>query len=168
MRRVGVIFISFGLILFGASFAIAGHAGSCRTGQEVIHLTYNNDNESYGAQEQCVDALDGNDTVDLGNGDDDAQGGKDTDVLIGGGGSDHLQGQTGHDLLVGDAGGDILEGGGNDDDLYDGPNGPSGDLIIGGDGHDILFHCHDGNQENDTVFSIEDHDHNGDEYCQWG
>ena len=75
----------------------------------------------------------GNDTI-MGNADDnllDAQDGNDT--LYGFGGSDHLRGGGGDDTLYGGAGHDVLQGGDGDDHLV---GGDGNDLFNGGAGAD--------------------------------
>jgi len=124
--------------------AQADFPDDCFAYQHQHVLTSGDDVAQYNNDDQCVDALGGDDLVilNLGGG---------SNLVFGDGGEDQLQGSISGDTLHGNdqndtiygyAGADTLTGNDGLDQLYDGPN-PSGngDDITGGSGVDTLFHC---------------------------
>ena len=69
------------------------------------------------AQNDTINALEGDDTIDAGAGDDMVDGGGGNDTIQGGYGDDYLKGGIGNDTLEGGRGSDLLEGGDGDDIL---------------------------------------------------
>lgn len=88
-----------------------------------------------GADDDVVEAREGNDTVFAGAGNDVVYGGLDDDRLFGEAGNDTLFGDEGQDILWGGDGDDLLSGGAGDDTVK---GGAGNDSIIGGDGVDCL------------------------------
>ena len=97
-----------------------------------------------GGNDNIINALGGNDTVDAGLGDDTIDGGTGNDSLLGGVGNDSLIGGIGNDTLIGGADNDTLDGGNGNDSLNGGAGndsvlgGAGNDTIVGGGGADTL------------------------------
>ena len=74
-------------------------------------------------------------------GGDEIRGGSGDDTIVGGAGGDNLRGQFDQDDLFGDSGEDLLQGGDGNDRLTGGNGGDDGfhDVLLGGEGNDILF-----------------------------
>ena len=87
------------------------------------------------ADDDIIEAGDGNDTVFAGNGDDLVNGGEGDDSLNGGMGDDTLNGDNGNDTINGGAGDDLINGGDGDDVIK---GGDGSDTIYGGDGNDVI------------------------------
>jgi Ca2+-binding RTX toxin-like protein len=85
-----------------------------------------------------VDALDGNDRIDLSALSTPANisGGAGDDFILAGAGADSILGGAGHDTLFGGRGPDTLRGGGGNDYLN---AGPGEDSLFGDDGNDQFF-----------------------------
>jgi Ca2+-binding RTX toxin-like protein len=98
-----------------------------------------------------VNALGGNDAVEIGKddepvairaelnggaGNDELDGGASGDILRGGDGADDLDGERGNDRIFGNGGNDILAGSAGRDMLY---GGNGADTLEGGSGNDQLF-----------------------------
>jgi len=92
------------------------------------------------------------DVIDGGDGDDEIHGGK---------GNDELNGEEGDDLIAGDEGDDVIDGGDGDDDLSgnDGDDiidtglgtGANPELVLGGDGDDVVFFRYDADPGTVTI-----------------
>ncbi|MBM2221137.1 Hint domain-containing protein [Sulfitobacter pseudonitzschiae] len=87
------------------------------------------------ADDDIIEAGDGNDTVFAGNGNDLVNGGEGNDSLNGGMGNDTLNGEGGNDTINGGAGDDLINGGAGDDVIK---GGDGSDTIYGGDGNDVI------------------------------
>lgn len=122
--RGGAFCWDFDLVGTDASERLEGTAG------EEHVAAYGGDDEvfAYGGAD-CVLAGLGNDRLHLGPGDDEASGGI---------GADHLYGGPGHDVLVPGLGPDHADGGGGDDLLRDERGDVQPDVLIGGEGHDVI------------------------------
>lgn len=92
----------------------------------------------YNAHEVIVGTAN-NDYIDAGNGDDTVYGDAGNDILTGGPGADHLYGGDGNDILYGGDNEDFLDGGNGNDTIYGGTSGGITDIIIGGAGDDVLY-----------------------------
>ncbi|CAO3383243.1 DUF4347 domain-containing protein [Azospirillum argentinense] len=79
------------------------------------------------AQNDTINAANGNDTLFGGAGDDSLSGGNGDDSIVGGTGNDYLDGGSGNDSLIGGDGDDTLSG------------GIGTDSLIGGDGDDVFL-----------------------------
>jgi hypothetical protein len=177
MRKKAIEFVGLILLLTGVFGAPAGadHAGSyCESGMAVIHLTDGDDNVSYGAGRQCVDANEGHDTVRLGADADVGVGEGGADLLIGGDGRDDLHGLRGEDTIKGEELGDFITGSLGKDTISGGPgndfiaDGPGGDFLRGNAGDDELWHCHGSGFQNDDFDGFESHVHvpEGQTWCE--
>ena len=122
--RGGALCWDFDLVGTDASERLEGTAGS------EHGATYAGDDEllTYGGDD-CVSLGLGWDRVRLGPGDDQAAGGP---------GPDHLFGGPGDDVLVPGLGADHVEGGDGDDLLRDERGDHAPDVLIGGEGHDVI------------------------------
>ncbi len=89
---------------------------------------------TYGDTDDVFFGARGDETVNGGIGTDVLLGGAGNDILSGGAGNDYLHGGSGDDILIGGEGNDILFGGSGNDTIFAG----KGDIINGGDGHDII------------------------------
>ncbi|QGX99015.1 hypothetical protein EI983_12345 [Roseovarius faecimaris] len=138
---------------------------------EVINAGYNGDPDGdkvdaadnlAGTNDDVVQALGGNDTIDsglgndsvlAGDGDDQVYAQSGNDTVLGGAGNDSILGEAGNDSLLGEAGNDSLFGGDGADTLEggigdDSLRGEAGDdTLLGGDGAD---HAH-GGDGNDSI-----------------
>ncbi|MEL6479290.1 MAG: hypothetical protein AAFR17_18325 [Pseudomonadota bacterium] len=85
------------------------------------------------AQDDFVNADDGNDILDLRGGDDTVLAGQGNDSVNAGAGDDSVSGGFGNDMIFGFGGNDILRGNAGDDLLN---GGSGGDVLDGGDGLD--------------------------------
>ncbi|UWQ46090.1 SGNH/GDSL hydrolase family protein [Leisingera aquaemixtae] len=99
----------------------------------------------WGAKDNAIFALGGDDTIRAGgghdavaggSGNDGIRGGSGNDVLLGGSGNDTVQGNRDDDILSGGDGNDQLRGGGGNDVIAD---GRGSDLAIGGRGNDTFI-----------------------------
>ncbi|WP_333804286.1 calcium-binding protein [Sulfurospirillum sp.] len=117
--------------------------GSTITSNDILQGTEQDDNLTYGAEDNVVHALGGNDVIVSGAGNDIIYGEKGNDAIVSGGGNDTLYGGDGADALQGQDGNDTLYGGDGNDELY----GQLGDDVMdGGSGNDLL----EGRSGNDT------------------
>jgi trimeric autotransporter adhesin len=111
--------------------------------------TENDDNLTFGAEDNVIHALGGNDTIVAGAGNDTIYGEAGNDNLQGENGNDTLYGGEGADTLYGQLGDDVLDGGAGNDSLQ-GRSGNDTYLFGRGDGKDTV-------REND----FEDWNHSG-------
>jgi len=163
-----------GALVVGALGIVSARAdfpGDCLAYQHQHQLTSGNDVAQYNNDDQCVDALGGDDLVilNLGGGSNLVWGDGGNDRLQGSISGDTLKGGAGSDTLYGLGGADTLVGGGDTDTFYDGVN-PSGngDAIYGTSGSgDTLYHCTGtGSHSNsDYIDSSVDNVFNSPNYC---
>ena len=106
--------------------------------------TSTSDNLLGGNNDQQIQALSGQDTVDSGGGNDTIDGGDGDDLLISNSGNNSIIGGNGNDTLDSGDGTDILNGG-NGDDIISSLGG--NDSLIGGNGNDTL----NSGEGNDTL-----------------
>ena len=110
--------------------------------------TENDDNLTFGAEDNVIHALAGNDVIVAGAGNDTVYGEAGNDNLQGQDGNDTLDGGVGNDTLYGQAGDDVIDGGAGADTLY-GDVGNETYLFGRGDGIDMI--AESANQGNDTL-----------------
>jgi hypothetical protein len=104
-------------------------ATAVAAGHRVVVGTKSGDELTMGDAGNRVYARGGDDTVDGGGG---------NDKLRGGRGDDVLSGEEGDDRLRGGQDSDVLDGGDGDDYLNGGGDGRDKDLIVCGDGRDVV------------------------------
>ena len=137
-------------------------------GQDVVRGGFGKDVMSGDLGNDRLYGEEDDDQLSGGDGDDVLEGGDGNDVLAGDGGADALYGDRGVDQLDGGSGndfmfaghgiGDTLIGGAGDDEIVgsdDGKDDPKfddairfGDVIDGGDGHDVIYGLGGGDQIN--------------------
>jgi Ca2+-binding RTX toxin-like protein len=116
-----------------------------RTEHDSFSATHGADRLIFGAGNQSVQLLNGDDTIDTG---------QDEDIIYGGGGNDHIISGAGDDFVSGGTGDDFVSAWGGNDTVFgdvgaDTIYGFQGaDNINGGSGNDSLR----GDDQNDTVF----------------
>lgn len=171
LRRAGAVVIEAvesrrmlsGAVLVNGVLTITGTGGADqievqvrsrdpeRVKVEINNLGYERRFSRAAVTKIVVNALAGNDSVEIGNdaepvsiraelnggaGNDSLDGGASGDILRGGDGADDLDGEGGNDRLLGEGGNDHLEGSGGKDSLF---GGGGADTLEGGGGNDQLF-----------------------------
>ena len=124
--------------LNASHFAFApGFSGPAMGPSSTWHMgSHTADALHYGAADDLIMALEGDDVIDAGAGDDTVHAGRDEDIVFGGAGDDKLYGYLGDDILIGGAGADQLFGERGDDSLV---GGAGDDTLDGGFGDDMLY-----------------------------
>ncbi len=139
-----------------------------------------------GAEENAIDAGDGDDHVIAGPGDDRVQGGAGNDRLDGAAGNDLIEGGDGDDRIQADGvvapgylntvapadhGADFVDGGAGDDTIEGGGNA---DVLFGGAGADRIFGDRGGRTDDEFFVALEAHGadyidgEDGDDYLEGG
>ncbi|WP_294872603.1 calcium-binding protein, partial [Sulfuricurvum sp. RIFCSPLOWO2_12_FULL_43_24] len=116
--------------------------------EDILAFTDGVENYSFGAEDNVIHALAGNDVIVAGAGNDTVYGEAGNDNLQGQDGNDTLDGGVGNDTLYGQAGDDVIDGGAGADTLY-GDVGNETYLFGRGDGIDMI--AESANQGNDTL-----------------
>ncbi|AOO64213.1 calcium-binding protein [Sulfurospirillum halorespirans] len=111
--------------------------GSTISSNDILPGTEGVDNLIYGAEDNIIHALAGNDTILAGAGNDTLYGDAGNDNLQGEAGNDTLYGGAGDDNLYGQLGDDVLDGGAGNDSLQ-GRSGNDTYLFGRGDGKDTV------------------------------
>jgi VCBS repeat-containing protein len=122
--------------------------------EDILSFTDGIENYSFGAEDNTIHALAGNDVIYAGAGNDTVYGEAGNDNLQGQDGNDTLGGGEGNDALYGQAGDDALDGGEGDDYINSGAGndtveaGVGNDTVYGTEGNDVV----NGGEGNDTLF----------------